>query len=160
MEELIKQAFIQVEKLGPHVQEGRYDLTGPDGEIILPSVWDKVVQPDWQIIMTMWPIEDAPSPSGPRFPPHMMGGKHGHHKGGPPINIPSHIGGGAPPGKRPGVKIPVPPPGWMPGRRVMPDGVDVVDAEPPTKKKDKRQSSSSWGTFLTGSSGKKSSKKK
>src|SRR5688572_21989479 len=63
MEELILQAFLQVETLGPHVRQGRYDLTGPDGEIILPSVWDKVIQPDWQIGMAMWPIEDAtPAP--------------------------------------------------------------------------------------------------
>ncbi|KAI6781231.1 uncharacterized protein J7T54_004003 [Emericellopsis cladophorae] len=31
MEELIKQAFLQVDLLGPHVQEGHYDLTGPNG---------------------------------------------------------------------------------------------------------------------------------
>ncbi|KAH7198805.1 uncharacterized protein B0J16DRAFT_360480 [Fusarium flagelliforme] len=30
MEELIKQAFMQVDVLGPHVMEGHYDLMGPD----------------------------------------------------------------------------------------------------------------------------------
>ncbi|RSM02594.1 hypothetical protein CEP52_007900 [Fusarium oligoseptatum] len=30
MEELIKQAFIQVDVLGPHVMDGHYDLLGPD----------------------------------------------------------------------------------------------------------------------------------
>ncbi|KAK4137996.1 hypothetical protein BT67DRAFT_339592, partial [Trichocladium antarcticum] len=45
MEELIKQAFIHVDVIGPHVQEGHYDLVGPNGEIILPTVWEKVVEP-------------------------------------------------------------------------------------------------------------------
>ena len=58
MEELIKQAFVQVEDLGPHVQDGRYDLTGPDGEIILPQVWDIVVRPDWEVTMHLWPMEE------------------------------------------------------------------------------------------------------
>lgn len=163
MEELIKQAFVQVEKLGPHVHEGRYDLTGPDGEIILPSVWEKVVQPDWQIVMTMWPIEDRPPPHlRGGLPPMMAGGKHR----GPPINMPGHIGGrgfgeGGLPGKRPGGGGIPPPPDWLGGeRRRMPHGVDVVDADPPpTKKKDKRPTST-WGTFLSGQSGKKSSSKK
>jgi len=152
MEELIKQAFIQVEKLGPHVQEGRYDLTGPDGEIILPSVWDKVIQPDWQIVMTMWPIEDTPPP----FMGFERGGKHKMRPGGPP-NMPAHIGGRGM--GRPGVKIPpVPPPGWPAGGpTVLPDGVKVMNVEP---KKEKKKSSSGWGAFMTGSSGKKSSSKK
>lgn len=58
MEELIKQAFLHVEGLGPRVQEGQYDLVGPDGEIILPQVWETVVQPDWQISMMMWPMAE------------------------------------------------------------------------------------------------------
>ncbi|KAF0637471.1 hypothetical protein FPSE5266_02917 [Fusarium pseudograminearum] len=57
MEDLIKQAFIQVDVLGPHVMEGHYDLIGPDGEIIFPSVWERVIQPDWAITMTMWPTD-------------------------------------------------------------------------------------------------------
>lgn len=67
MEDLIKQAFLQVDVLGPHVQEGHYDLIGPDGEIILPSVWEKVVQPDWAITMTMWPMDKLPR-SDLRYP--------------------------------------------------------------------------------------------
>ncbi|KAK2023779.1 hypothetical protein LX32DRAFT_514062, partial [Colletotrichum zoysiae] len=31
MEELIKQAFIHVDVIGPHVQQGQYDLIGPEG---------------------------------------------------------------------------------------------------------------------------------
>ena len=53
MEELIKQAFLQEDVLCEHVQEGHYYLMGPDGEIILPQVWDMMVQPDWQVSMKM-----------------------------------------------------------------------------------------------------------
>jgi hypothetical protein len=63
MEELIKQAFLHVEVIGPHVQEGHYDLVGPDGEIILRQVWDLVIQPGWAISMYMWP------PRSPKFSP-------------------------------------------------------------------------------------------
>ncbi|KAI8651414.1 C2H2-type domain-containing protein [Fusarium keratoplasticum] len=66
MEDLIKQSFPQVEVVGPHVMEGRYDLIGPDSEIILPSVWEKVVQPDWAITMRMWPGYEMP-PSRTRW---------------------------------------------------------------------------------------------
>lgn len=55
MEELIKQAFLHEPVLGRQVREGWYDLIGPDGEIILPVVWEKTIQPDWSITMMMWP---------------------------------------------------------------------------------------------------------
>ncbi|KAK5173682.1 uncharacterized protein LTR77_002363 [Saxophila tyrrhenica] len=58
MEGLIKQAFMAMEPIGEHVRQGRYDLTGPDGEIILPQVWENMVQPDWEIEMHMWPIAE------------------------------------------------------------------------------------------------------
>ncbi|KAJ2972156.1 hypothetical protein NUW58_g9242 [Xylaria curta] len=57
MEDLIKQAFLHVDIIGPHVQAGHYDLIGPNGEIILPQVWDKVIEPDWQVTMHMWPMD-------------------------------------------------------------------------------------------------------
>ncbi|KAK0617353.1 hypothetical protein B0T14DRAFT_605442 [Immersiella caudata] len=101
MEELIKQAFMHVEVVGPQVQEGHYDLIGPDGEIILPAVWEKLVQPDWAITMHMWPMERMPQrpmpfmggPGMPRppmgFPPRRMGrpppGGFGPHRYGPPL---------------------------------------------------------------------------
>ncbi|GAB7349580.1 hypothetical protein MBLNU459_g0273t1 [Dothideomycetes sp. NU459] len=66
MENLIKQAFLHVETVGPHVLEGHYDLIGPDNEIILPQVWEVVVQPGWEILMELWPI---PEPE----PKHMPG---------------------------------------------------------------------------------------
>jgi chemotaxis protein histidine kinase CheA len=61
MESLIKQAFLHVDVLGDHVHQGHYDLMGPDGEIILPQVWETMIQPDWEISMHMWPMpEDEP----------------------------------------------------------------------------------------------------
>ena len=58
MEGLIKQAFLHVDVIGDHVQQGHYDLTGPDGEIILPQVWETTVQPDWEITMHLWPMPE------------------------------------------------------------------------------------------------------
>ena len=60
MEELIKQAFLHIEVIGPHVAEGHYDLIGPNGDIILPQVWETVLEPDWTITMHMWPIPEKP----------------------------------------------------------------------------------------------------
>jgi len=62
MEELIKQAFLHVDVIGPHVHDGHYDLAGPDGEIILPQVWETMVQPDWAVTMHMWPMPEPPPP--------------------------------------------------------------------------------------------------
>lgn len=69
MEDLIRQAFLHVDVVGPHVAEGHYDLVGPNGEIILPRIWETVVEPDWTITMHMWPMAEAakaddPSPVG------------------------------------------------------------------------------------------------
>ncbi|SPJ72442.1 uncharacterized protein FTOL_02170 [Fusarium torulosum] len=61
MHELIEQAFMHVDVLGPRVMEGQYDLIGPDGEIILPSIWEQVIQPDWAVTMTMRPMEQNTS---------------------------------------------------------------------------------------------------
>lgn len=58
MEELINQAFMHVDVIGKHVHAGHYDLTGPNGEIILPQVWESTVEPDWSITMHLWPIEE------------------------------------------------------------------------------------------------------
>lgn len=69
MEELIKQAFLHVDIIGPHVHDGHYDLVGPDGEIILPQVWETMVQPDWAITMHMWPMPEPPPPAPPPPPP-------------------------------------------------------------------------------------------
>ena len=55
--------------VGPHVQEGHYDLIGPSGDIILPQVWESVVEPDMAITMHMWPMPEAPNPGRPTPPP-------------------------------------------------------------------------------------------
>jgi len=68
MEELVKQAFLHVEVVGPQVQEGHYDLIGPDGEIILPTIWERYVQPEMAFTMQMWPMERMPAPMSPMPP--------------------------------------------------------------------------------------------
>lgn len=60
METLIKQCFLHVDVIGAHVQEGHYDLMGPDGMIILPQLWETMIRPDWEITMYMWPIPEPP----------------------------------------------------------------------------------------------------
>lgn len=67
MEDLIRQAFLHVEVIGPHVADGHYDLVGPNGEIILPQVWETMIEPDWVITMHMWPMPEPPPP--PPAPP-------------------------------------------------------------------------------------------
>jgi hypothetical protein len=67
IEDLIRQAFLHVDVLGPHVNEGHYDLVGPNGDIILPQVWETVIQPDWAVTMHMWPIPEVPK--DPEMPP-------------------------------------------------------------------------------------------
>lgn len=68
MEELIRQAFLHIDVIGPHVADGHYDLVGPNGDIILPQVWDTVVEPDWTIIMHMWPVPEKPKTPDPPPP--------------------------------------------------------------------------------------------
>lgn len=40
---VIRDAFKIVEVIGPHVDDGHYDLVGPDGEIMLPQVWEIMI---------------------------------------------------------------------------------------------------------------------
>ncbi|KAI3318945.1 hypothetical protein HD806DRAFT_510458 [Xylariaceae sp. AK1471] len=83
VEDLIKTAFLHVDVIGPHVQAGHYDLVGPNGEIILPQIWDKVIEPGWSVTMHMWPMErPAPGPGRPRF-----GQRPGLHPGPRPYGM-------------------------------------------------------------------------
>lgn len=89
MEYLIKEAFLHVADLGPHVADGHYDLLGPKDEIIMPSIWESVIEPGWEITMHMWPIPEPPPEGGdalaggmadivivePGVPPPPPGGK-------------------------------------------------------------------------------------
>ncbi|KAK1986193.1 hypothetical protein LZ30DRAFT_685580 [Colletotrichum cereale] len=84
MEDLIKQAFIHIDVIGPHVQEGHYDLISPEGDIILPATWRHFVQPGWAVEMRMWPM-DRPAEARPAlrpFPPGMI----------PPGGLPGGVG--------------------------------------------------------------------
>ncbi|WEW60120.1 hypothetical protein PRK78_005605 [Emydomyces testavorans] len=69
MEELIRQAFLHIDGIGQHVADGHYDLVGPNGDIILPQVWETVVEPDWTITMLLWPMAEKPKEADPPPPP-------------------------------------------------------------------------------------------
>ena len=58
MDDLICQAFLHVDAIGQLVQAHHYDLMGPDGEIILPQVWEAKVEPGMAVSMHMWPMEE------------------------------------------------------------------------------------------------------
>jgi len=163
MEELIKQAFLHVDVIGPHVHEGHYDLLGPNGEIILPSVWEKVVEPDWAITMHMWPMDKNPlrhHPPGPGGMP--MGARDPRMAGrmGPPP--PNNMR----PQGRPFPGAP-PPPGWgVPGRGMPPmrppptNRPNVVSVSPPdaNKKKSSKPAGGFMSNFMTGKSSKSGKK--
>ncbi|EXF73219.1 hypothetical protein CFIO01_05579 [Colletotrichum fioriniae PJ7] len=138
---LIKQAFIHVDILGPHVQEGHYDLLDPEGTIILPQLWSRLVQPDWLIEMRMWPMNNVPArvpPAGIPFRPHMPGPRPG---AGP--LPPSAFSGStrilqSHPERPP---PPAPPPDWVPPES-NPESINV--ASPPKRKTNRRESMLSW----------------
>lgn len=48
--------FVQVEVIGPQILAGHYDLIGPNGEVIVPQLWEHMVEPGWSITMHMWPL--------------------------------------------------------------------------------------------------------
>jgi hypothetical protein len=60
MEELIRQAFLHVKPVGPHIIEGNYDLIDPNGEVILARAWETTVEPGWSISMKMLPMPQPP----------------------------------------------------------------------------------------------------
>ena len=82
MEQLILQAFRNVENFSEQVAAGHFDLVGPEGDIILPGTWESCVEPNTQIVMYMWEIakeeldpkkgqDEAPDlpPAPPAAPP-------------------------------------------------------------------------------------------
>jgi len=116
METLIREAFVHVEVIGPHVIEGHYDLIGPDDEIILPSVWEYLIEPGWSIRMMMWPFPEPP-PGGGRFPPRPPQPGPPPPPGGTPRVRGHQFGPGGPQPPQPGPSRqfrgpPPPPPGW------------------------------------------------
>ena len=164
MEELIKQAFVHVDVFGPHVQAGHYDLIGPNGEIILPAIWEQVIEPDWSVQMHMWPMEQRPPLAGqmgrggappgmngnPRIPlQHQHPGMppHGAHRPGMGGPVPA---GPPPPPNFPGGQIPIRPPqhpNGGPGG--LPHGVNVVHAKP-RKSSSKPKTGGTLGSFFMG----------
>ncbi|KAF2144986.1 uncharacterized protein K452DRAFT_284377 [Aplosporella prunicola CBS 121167] len=96
MEDLIKQAFLHVDVIGREVQEGHYDLVGPDGEIILAQNWEAVVQPDMAITMHMWPMEELPQPEPVPPPPPPPRLRHISSYFGMDFGFPRHLGGPLP----------------------------------------------------------------
>lgn len=173
MEELIKQAFLHVEVIGPHVADGHYDLVGPQGEILLPQVWETMIEPDWSITMHMWPMPEPPKAPPPGPPPGMFerprsrhGGAHAHGGRGPPPGPPppGHRGGAPPPppGNWPGGPggPPPPRPGGMP-----PGGPPIVVMSagqgPPRPRRTRTEPATAKGVlgWMAGTSSKKSSGK-
>jgi hypothetical protein len=111
MEDLIRQAFLHVEVIGPHVAEGHYDLIGPNGEIILPQVWATMIEPDWAITMHMWPIPERRPPGHPGGP---MPGPHPGHQFDPNRNKNGQHRPRPPPGPpQSSYRGPPIPPGWV-----------------------------------------------
>jgi hypothetical protein len=96
MKALIDQAFLHVDVIGNHVNEGHYDLLNEEGKIILPEVFETMVKPGSKISQHMWPIPAPPNkrPVGPPPPPP------GANFGGlppPPVQRPAGAGLGGPP---------------------------------------------------------------
>jgi hypothetical protein len=69
MENLINQAFAHVEGLAEPVFAGRYDLIGPDKEIIMPMYWESTIEPDMHITMMLWPIPEPKKEDEIPIPP-------------------------------------------------------------------------------------------
>jgi hypothetical protein len=99
--------------VGHHVADGHYDIVGPNGAIILPQVWETLVEPGWAITMYMWPMAEKGPLGGPPGPPSRhhfdlrrasLTHRHGHRSTGPPPGPPpsAHRGGPPPPANWPG----------------------------------------------------------
>ena len=55
MSKLIQQSFAHRDASeGRDIIDGRYDLLGPDGGIVLQSLWESLVSTGWQVTMKLW----------------------------------------------------------------------------------------------------------
>lgn len=172
MDELIQQAFLHVDVIGHHVREGRFDLIGPNGEIILKQVWETMIEPDWQVTMVMWPMPEPRPPHGMGLPPGPGGRPHsGQHRSGhgrPPVPPPvGHRGG--PPLSRPGAgPAPPPPANWPGGPPARPMGgpapvINVTDrgerrGSPPRPSRRKTEPKGAFLGWMAGKPAKPSGK--
>ena len=65
MSKLIQQSFSHSDDTageGGDINEGKYDRTGPGGEIILPSLWEGLVRPGLEVTMKMWKPKQIEKP--------------------------------------------------------------------------------------------------
>ncbi|KAI0809847.1 hypothetical protein GGR55DRAFT_679077 [Xylaria sp. FL0064] len=53
MEDLIKLSYEDNEKAKKEIDEGKYELTSTNGAIILPSFWDRLVEPGWEVTVRL-----------------------------------------------------------------------------------------------------------
>ncbi|KAI0187785.1 hypothetical protein F4808DRAFT_468407 [Astrocystis sublimbata] len=86
MKQFIKQMFLHVEIIGPHVQAGHYDIINPRGNFVLPQAWKYSIRPTESYTMHMWPME--PTQKGVRVLPTRAGpppGKTVHPPPPPPV---------------------------------------------------------------------------
>ncbi|TIA74930.1 hypothetical protein D6C83_00409 [Aureobasidium pullulans] len=126
MEALIKQAFVNIEHIGPHVANGHYHLLGPNNEIILPQVWEVVVQPGWDIKMQLWPLPEIEKPMPGGFPPDLEPVVVGPQRV-PPRNKGNKVSGTKSAGKRASVgpAPPPPPPAPIPQASPLPPHIHM-----------------------------------
>ncbi|THX62792.1 hypothetical protein D6D11_02255 [Aureobasidium pullulans] len=126
MEALIKQAFVNIEHIGPHVANGHYHLLGPNNEIILPQVWEVVVQPGWDIKMQLWPLPEIEKPMPGGFPPDLEPIVVGPQRV-PPRNKGNKVSGTKSAGKRAsiGPAPPPPPPAPIPQASPLPPHIHM-----------------------------------
>ncbi|KAF4547329.1 Hypothetical protein D9617_47g010970 [Elsinoe fawcettii] len=66
---LLEQAYEAFPDLHRRVLENRFELVGPDRQIILPSVWETTIQPGWEITLLMPP---DPTPHIDPLTEHLM----------------------------------------------------------------------------------------
>jgi hypothetical protein len=156
MEELIRQAFMHVEVIGPHVADGHYDLVGPNGEIILPQVWETMIEPDWAITMHMWPLPEQPRgpPDGANIidvNPHIVNPGSRRNRGNRGQIPPQTSGRRGPPPPPPPQWIGPQPTGHMGGHDLggVADEVIIID-DGATMKSVKKKPKDTGGGVLTG----------
>lgn len=64
---MINYIFLHIDKVKPHIEDGNYDLRGPDGRIISAEEWETIVQPGWIITMHLGPEQTSGSADKSHF---------------------------------------------------------------------------------------------
>lgn len=151
---------MHVDQFSQHVADGHYDLIGPNGEIILPQVWETMIEPDWNITMMMWPVPEKPPMPGPPpgHPLHERRPSSRHHGGRPPPPpMPHHRGGPPPPPAGWQGAPPRPPPGPPhPGPNAPP--VIVLPPRGPSRRRTEPSPSGGFLSWMAGKPAKSSGK--